>query len=101
MAMPTARREREMRDFRAAARAVMSNARCLTEGMDVPAVKLIPRALLPRFCSRNLRISRKQGAAPSDEYCLQNRLHHTPWCLQTLALSALDPIGWTTPPTGP
>jgi len=39
--MPTGRREREMRDFRAAPRAVMSNARCLTEGVDVPAVDLV------------------------------------------------------------
>ncbi|HEY5894486.1 MAG TPA: Helicase associated domain protein [Chthoniobacterales bacterium] len=39
--MPTARREHEMRDFRAAARAVMSNARCLTEGVDVPAVDMV------------------------------------------------------------
>ncbi len=39
--MPTARREREMRDFRAATRAVMSNARCLTEGVDVPAVDMV------------------------------------------------------------
>lgn len=39
--MPTARREREMRDFRSAARAVMSNARCLTEGVDVPAVDMV------------------------------------------------------------
>lgn len=39
--MPTARREREMRDFRAAASAVMSNARCLTEGVDVPAVDMV------------------------------------------------------------
>jgi len=39
--MPTARREREMRGFRAAARAVMSNARCLTEGVDVPAVDMV------------------------------------------------------------
>jgi superfamily II DNA or RNA helicase len=39
--MPTARREREMRDFRAAARAVVSNARCLTEGVDVPAVDMV------------------------------------------------------------
>ncbi len=30
-----------MRDFRAAARAVMSNARCLTEGVDVPAVDMV------------------------------------------------------------
>ena len=39
--MPTARREREMRDFRAAARAIISNARCLTEGVDVPAVDMV------------------------------------------------------------
>jgi predicted helicase len=39
--LPTARREREMRDFRAAARAVMSNARCFTEGVDVPAVDMV------------------------------------------------------------
>lgn len=40
-AMPTARREREMRDFRSTPRAVMSNARCLTEGVDVPAVDMV------------------------------------------------------------
>ena len=39
--MQTARREREMRDFRAATRAVISNARCLTEGVDVPAVDMV------------------------------------------------------------
>ena len=39
--MPTAHRERLMRDFRAAPRAVMSNARCLTEGVDVPAVDMV------------------------------------------------------------
>jgi len=39
--MPTVRRERVMRDFRTAARAVMSNARCLTEGVDVPAVDMV------------------------------------------------------------
>ncbi len=39
--MPTALREREMRNFRAAARAVISNARCLTEGVDVPAVDMV------------------------------------------------------------
>jgi hypothetical protein len=39
--MSTARREHEMRDFRAAARAVVSNARCLTEGVDVPAVDMV------------------------------------------------------------
>src|SRR5665213_3365757 len=39
--MSTARREHEMRDFRAAAQAVVSNARCLTEGVDVPAVDMV------------------------------------------------------------
>ena len=40
-AMPTARRERMMKEFRSAPRAVMSNARCLTEGVDVPAVDMV------------------------------------------------------------
>ena len=39
--MPAARHERELRDFRAATRAVVSNARCLTEGVDVPAVDMV------------------------------------------------------------
>ncbi len=39
--MPTARRERAMREFREATHAVMSNARCLTEGVDVPAVDMV------------------------------------------------------------
>jgi predicted helicase len=39
--MQTARREREMRAFREADRAIMSNARCLTEGVDVPAVDVV------------------------------------------------------------
>jgi superfamily II DNA or RNA helicase len=40
-AMPTARRERVMKEFRTAPWAVMSNARCLTEGVDVPAVDMV------------------------------------------------------------
>jgi superfamily II DNA or RNA helicase len=40
-AMPTSRRERVMKEFRAAPQAVMSNARCLTEGVDVPAVDMV------------------------------------------------------------
>jgi superfamily II DNA or RNA helicase len=40
-AMSTASREREMRDFRNSDRAIMSNARCLTEGVDVPAVDMV------------------------------------------------------------
>ena len=39
--MPTALRERVMREFREAKRAVISNARCLTEGVDVPAVDMV------------------------------------------------------------
>jgi superfamily II DNA or RNA helicase len=39
--MPTSQRERQMNEFRKASRAVMSNARCLTEGVDVPAVDLV------------------------------------------------------------
>lgn len=39
--MPTARREDHMKVFRQAPKAVMSNARCLTEGVDVPAVDMV------------------------------------------------------------
>ncbi|MFA6970612.1 MAG: Helicase associated domain protein [Gallionella sp.] len=39
--MPTARRDRVMDEFRKANQAVMSNARCLTEGVDVPAVDMV------------------------------------------------------------
>ncbi|MBI3880832.1 MAG: Helicase associated domain protein [Verrucomicrobia bacterium] len=40
-AMTTAYRERLLRDFAAAPRAILSNARCLTEGVDVPAVDMV------------------------------------------------------------
>jgi len=39
--MQTASREKRMRAFREADRAIMSNARCLTEGVDVPAVDVV------------------------------------------------------------
>lgn len=39
--MPTSKRERIMSDFRNASQAIMSNARCLTEGVDVPAVDMV------------------------------------------------------------
>jgi len=39
--MPTFRRERIMKEFRAMDKAVISNARCLTEGVDVPAVDMV------------------------------------------------------------
>ncbi len=40
-AMPTASRERVMREFRECKRGIISNARCLTEGVDVPAVDMV------------------------------------------------------------
>ena len=40
-AMPTAFRERVMRVFKSAPHAILSNARCLTEGVDVPAVDMV------------------------------------------------------------
>jgi predicted helicase len=39
--MPTAHREKLMQEFRRIDRGVMSNARCLTEGVDVPAVDMV------------------------------------------------------------
>ena len=39
--MPTSRREEFMTAFRDAPKALMSNARCLTEGVDVPAVDMV------------------------------------------------------------
>ncbi|MSR64289.1 MAG: DEAD/DEAH box helicase [Verrucomicrobiae bacterium] len=39
--MPTAYRERLMNEFRAAENAIISNAKCLTEGVDVPAVDMV------------------------------------------------------------
>lgn len=40
-AMSTAYRKRLMDEFAAAERAILSNARCLTEGVDVPAVDMV------------------------------------------------------------
>jgi superfamily II DNA or RNA helicase len=39
--MSAAQRERVMRDFRDCERGLISNARCLTEGVDVPAVDMV------------------------------------------------------------
>ena len=39
--MSTAYRERLMREFERVPQAIMSNARCLTEGVDVPAVDMV------------------------------------------------------------
>ncbi len=40
-AMPTSLREDQMKAFKQAQKAVISNARCLTEGVDVPAVDMV------------------------------------------------------------
>jgi superfamily II DNA or RNA helicase len=40
-AMTTTYREQLLREFAAAPRAILSNARCLTEGVDVPAVDMV------------------------------------------------------------
>ncbi len=40
-AMPTVKRERLMAAFRNARKGIMSNARCLTEGVDLPAVDMV------------------------------------------------------------
>ena len=62
-AMPTAHRERIMRDFRATDRGIMSNARCLTEGVDVPAVDMVaflsPRRSLVDIVQATGRAMRK------------------------------------------
>lgn len=39
--MPTTQREKQMHHFRKEDRALMSNARCLTEGVDVPSVDMV------------------------------------------------------------
>src|SRR5205823_939792 len=39
--MPTSERENIMNEFRAASNAVISNAKCLTEGVDVPTVDMV------------------------------------------------------------
>ena len=39
--MPAAKRNHIMREFEQASQAVVSNARCLTEGVDVPAVDMV------------------------------------------------------------
>jgi len=39
--MPSGEREKYMREFRVSAKGVVSNAKCLTEGVDVPAVDMV------------------------------------------------------------
>ena len=68
--MPTAKRERVMRDFRTASRAVISNARCLTEGVDVPAVDMVA-FLSPRRSRVDIvqAIGRAMRLAGPDKTC--------------------------------
>ena len=62
-AMATAQRERIMRDFRSSPEGIMSNARCLTEGVDVPAVDMVaflsPRRSLVDIVQATGRAMRK------------------------------------------
>lgn len=67
-AMSTVYRERLLREFAAAPRAVLSNARCLTEGVDVPAVDMVAflspkRSLVDivQATGRAMRLSPKTG----------------------------------------
>ena len=39
--MPTSRRDRHMQDFENSKRALMTNARCLTEGIDIPDIDCV------------------------------------------------------------
>ncbi|MBL8829670.1 MAG: Helicase associated domain protein, partial [Planctomycetaceae bacterium] len=67
--MATGFRERLMREFEGAPRAVMSNARCLTEGIDVPAVDMVaflsPRRSLVDIVQATGRAMRR---APGKEH---------------------------------
>lgn len=64
--MPAEQRERIMRKFARASKAIMSNARCLTEGVDVPATDMVMFAS-PRESSIDIvqaigRALRKHGS---------------------------------------
>jgi superfamily II DNA or RNA helicase len=62
-AMSTAQREKIMRDFRSSSKGIISNARCLTEGVDVPAVDMVaflsPRRSLADIVQATGRAMRK------------------------------------------
>ncbi len=47
--MVTAHREAVLKDFELAESALISNARCLTEGVDVPAVDMVA-FMSPKLC---------------------------------------------------
>jgi superfamily II DNA or RNA helicase len=67
--MPTAARERLMDEFRAAPQALMSNARCLTEGIDCPAVDMVafltPKRSRVDIVQATGRAMRRDPANPS------------------------------------
>ncbi len=67
-AMTTSYRERLLREFAASPRAILSNARCLTEGVDVPAVDMVAflspkRSLVDivQATGRAMRLSQESG----------------------------------------
>ena len=68
--MPTAKRELVMTAFKQADRAVLSNARCLTEGVDVPAVDMVafmsPKKSKVDIVQATGRAMRKSEATVSD-----------------------------------
>lgn len=67
--MPSASRERVMDEFRAAPKGVMSNARCLTEGIDCPAVDMVafltPKRSRVDIVQATGRAMRRDPANPS------------------------------------
>jgi len=67
--MPSATRERVMDEFRAAPKGVMSNARCLTEGIDCPAVDMVafltPKRSRVDIVQATGRAMRRDPANPS------------------------------------
>lgn len=60
-AMSTAARDGLMTEFKAARRAVMSNARCLTEGIDVPTVDMVAFLTIVGRRRRADRVRRSLG----------------------------------------
>ncbi len=60
-AMSTAARDGLMTEFKAARQAVMSNARCLTEGIDVPTVDMVPFLTIVGRRRRAGRVRRSLG----------------------------------------
>jgi superfamily II DNA or RNA helicase len=84
--MKTALREKEMQAFREADRAIMSNARCLTEGVDVPAVDVVaflsPRKSKVDIVQATGRAMRKPDPKESG-YVKETGYVHLPLFLET------------------